>query len=188
MKLLFDFFPVFLFFIAYKFFGIYVATAIAIAASFAQVAFYWLRYRRFETMHLITLALITILGGATLIFHNILFIKWKPTAINWVFALVFLGSHFIGEKPLIRRLMESNVILPTLVWIRLSFSWVAFFILVGLVNLYVAYNFDTNIWVNFKLFGIMGITIVFILLQAFYMARHIKTDGPETTKPSIGHD
>jgi len=176
MKLLADFFPVLLFFVAYKFFGIYVATAIAIAASFIQVGFHWWRFRRFETMHLVTLVLITVLGGATLLFHNILFIKWKPTAINWAFAIVFWGSHYIGNKPVVRRIMENNVTLPAQIWARLSASWIIFFILVGCVNLYVAYNFNTNIWVNFKLFGILGITIVFVLLQAFYMAKHIKTD------------
>jgi len=174
MKLLFDFFPIVLFFIAYKVWGIYVATATVIGASLVQVIAYWLKKRRFETMHLITLALITVLGGATLLLQNELFIKWKPTAINWAFAIIFLGSHFIGSKTIIQRMMQNNIQLPNVVWKRLNMSWVGFFSLMGAVNLYVVYHFDTNTWVNFKLFGMLGLTLLFVIIQSIYMTRHVK--------------
>ncbi len=173
MKLLFDFFPILLFFLTFKFYGIYVATGIAIAASVVQVGTFWLKNRRLEKMHLITLVLILVLGGATLFFHNEWFIKWKPTAINWVFALVFLGSQWFAKKPLIQTMMEKNVELPLLIWNRLNLSWVIFFILVGGANLFVAYNYDTNTWVNFKLFGVLGLTVLFVIVQAVYLTRHI---------------
>lgn len=176
MKLLFDFFPILLFFIAFKLFGIYVATAVAIVASVLQVAYVYLKNKRIETMHLVTLGLIVILGGATLIFHDETFIKWKPSVVNWGFALVFFGSHFIGKKPIVRRLMDQALYLPDKVWIRLSYMWVVFFIFSGIANLYVAYNYDTDTWVNFKLFGLMGLTLAFILVQGVYISRYIQDD------------
>ena len=171
MKFLFDLFPVLLFFVAYKLTNIYVATAVAIAASAVQVGGFWLKHRRFENMHLITLALIVVLGGATLLLQDEMFIKWKPTAVNWLFAVAFFGSQYIGGKPLVRRMMEKSVALPDAIWNRLNLSWAAFFFAVGAVNIYVVYHFDTDTWVNFKLFGIVGLTLVFIIAQAIYMSR-----------------
>ena len=173
MKLLFDFFPIMLFFLAYKFFGIYIATAAAILASIGQVSGFWLKNRRLEKMHVITLVLIVVLGGATLLLHNEMYIKWKPTAINWVFALVFLLSQWFAKKPLIQSMMETNINLPALIWKRLNLCWVVFFIAVGAANIYVAYHFDTNTWVNFKLFGVLGLTVLFVIIQAIYLTRHI---------------
>ncbi len=177
MKVLADLFPVLLFFAAYKFLGIYVATAVAILASFIQVAVFWFRHRRFESMQVITLAMIALLGGATLISHNQLFIKWKPTVINWIFGLLFLGSQFFGKQPFIQRIMQKQIQLPPLVWKNLNLSWVLFFFLTGLANLYVVYHFSTNAWVNFKLFGMMGFTLVFVFAQALYLARHMKHES-----------
>ena len=170
MKLLFDFFPVVLFFIVYKMHddphqGFIVATAAIIAATVAQVLVLWLRERRVEKMHLVVLALVVVFGGITLIFDDEIYLKWKPTAVNWLFALVFLGSEFIGGRNVVRRLMESKVKLPDPVWTRLNASWVVFFAVCGTLNLYVVYNFDTDTWVDFKLFGLMGLTLVFILGQ-----------------------
>ena len=176
MKLLFDFLPVVLFFAAFKVYGIYVATAVAVGASIAQVGFSWLRHRRVETMHLVTLALIVVLGGATLLLHDETFIKWKPTAVNWAFAAAFLGSQFVGRKPLVERMLTDTLELPGPVWQRLNLSWVVFFLAMGAANIYVAYHFDTDTWVNFKLFGMLGLTIVFLIVQAFYLARHIKPE------------
>ena len=172
MKFLFDFFPVLLFFAAYKLFGIYVATASAIVATFVQVGVFWFKHRRFETSHLVTLVLITLVGGATLLLHDPNFIKWKPTVLNWLFAVAFLGSQFFGEKSLIQRMMDKAVQLPPAVWLRLNLSWAAFFVAMGAANLYVAFHFDENTWVNFKLFGIMGLTLLFVLLQAVFLSRH----------------
>lgn len=180
MKLLFDFFPIVLFFAAFKFFGIYVATGVAIAASTLQVAGVWFKNRKFEFMHLLTMGIIVVLGGATLLLHNEMFIKWKPTVINWVLAVVFFGSQFIGKKPLIHRMMENNIELPEFVWRRLNLSWVSFFALMGAANLYVVYHYDTDTWVNFKLFGILGLTVVFVILQAIYLTRHVSDDKPHS--------
>jgi len=174
MKFLFDFFPVLLFFVAFKAYDIYVATAVAIAASMVQVGWYWLQYRRFEKMHIVTLTLITVMGGATLVLHDETFIMWKPSILNWVFAIAFVGSQFIGKKPIIQRMMEGSVSLPEHIWNRLSYAWALFFIFLGVVNLYVAYNYDLDTWVNFKLFGLTGLSFVFIILQAFYIGKYMQ--------------
>lgn len=180
MKFLFDFFPILLFFIAYKLHGIYAATVVAIVASVAQVGWSWWRQRRVETMHLVTLGLIVLLGGATLWLQDEAFIKWKPTLVNWLFAAAFLGSRYIGRKPLVERMMGNAITLPSPVWARLNLVWTVFFLALGAANLYVVYHFDTDTWVNFKLFGMMGLTFAFVLAQAFYLARHIK---PENETP-----
>ncbi len=173
MKLLFDFFPVILFFAAYKLQGIYVATLVAIVATFVQVGWLWLRHRRVETMHLVTLGLIVVFGGATLYLHDEQFIKWKPTVINWLFGLAFLASQFIGKKPFIQRMMGSNIELPPSVWTRLNLSWALFFLFLGSANLFVVYTFDTDTWVNFKLFGMLGLTLTFVIVQAFFLSRYL---------------
>ena len=182
MKLLLDFFPVILFFIAFKMYDIYVATAVAIAASIVQVAYVYIRNKRVEKMHLFTLGLIVILGGATLVLQDEAFIKWKPTIVNWGFALVFFGSHFIGKKSIIRRMMDSAISMPDFAWLRLSQMWISFFIFSGIANLYVAYNFDTDTWVNFKLFGLMGLTVAFLVLQVIYINRHMEKESDEDEK------
>lgn len=174
MKLLFDLFPVVLFFIAYKMYDIYVATAVIIVATIGQVAYVYAKDKRVEKMHVITLVLILVLGGLTLVLQDENFIKWKPTIVNWGFALVFLGSHFIGEKPIIERMMGQAVHLPPIIWTRLSMMWIAFFVLAGVLNLYVAFNYSTDIWVDFKLFGLMGLTLLFIVLQGFYISRYMQ--------------
>lgn len=179
MKLLFDFFPILIFFIAYKFCGIYIATALAILASLILVIFYRLKHQRYEKMQVINLALITVLGGFTLFFHNPWFIKWKPTGIYWLSALVFLGSTWVGKKPLIRKMMESNISLPTYVWYRLNIAWVFFFLIMGLLNLYVAYYFTTDVWVNFKLLGGIGFTLLFVCIQAIFLAKHMNSEKIE---------
>ncbi|WP_319379672.1 septation protein A [Thiomicrorhabdus sp.] len=185
MKFLFDFFPIVLFFIAYKTYDIYTATAVIIAATAVQVSYVYLKHRRVEKMHLITLALIVILGGLTLALQDEAFIKWKPTIVNWGFALVFAGSHFIGQKPIIQRMMDQAIHLPQEIWFRLSWLWVAFFILSGIVNLYVAYQYDTDTWVNFKLFGLMGMTLIFILLQGLYISRYLQESDSEAEAESL---
>jgi len=174
MKLLFDLFPILLFFIAYKLAGIYVATLVAIATSVLEVLYTFVRYRRFDPLQLFTMGLIIVLGGATLWLHNELFIKWKPTMINWLFGLLFLGSEFFGKEPFIQKLMKEQVVLPSEIWLRLNKAWAGFFLAMGFVNLYVAYNFDTNTWVNFKLFGMMGLTFLFVIVQAVYLSKHLK--------------
>lgn len=179
MKLLFDLFPVLLFFIAFKVSGgdVYIATGVAIVAGVLQLAIQWLRVRRLETMHLVTLALLVLFGGATLLLHDEMFIKWKPTAVNWLFAAAFLGSHFIGKRLLMQRVLGHSVELPQTIWWRLNLAWGLFFVAVGLINLWVVYNFATETWVNFKLFGILGLTVAFAVAQSFYIMRYIKNDA-----------
>jgi len=187
MKLFFDFLPIVLFFIAYKFGGglyhwdgqeydvkgIYVATTVMIIASILQVTITWMLTRKVEKSHLITLLLVVVLGGATLWLQNPDFIKWKPTAVNWLFALTFIGAQLFTDKSLLERMMAEHLQLPVKVWKRLNIAWVLFFIVSGLANLYVAFNFPEETWVNFKLFGLLGLTILFIVGQSIYLSKHI---------------
>ena len=125
-------------------------------------------------MHLITLGILVLFGGLTLALHDPLFIKWKPTVVNWLFGVAFLGSHFFGERTLVERMMGHAITVPTPVWSRLNGAWTLFFLGMGLLNLYVAYSFSEEIWVNFKLFGMMGLTLVFVFAQAFYLSRYLQ--------------
>lgn len=174
MKLLFDFFPILLFFVVFKTNGIFAATAVAIIATFLQVGLFWYKHRRFEKMHLITLTLISVFGGATLLLEDEIFIKWKPTVLNWLFAVAFIGSQFIGKKTIAERMMGKTIELPNAIWGRLNWSWAVFFILLGFANVFVLYNYDTDTWVNFKLFGMMGLTVLFVVVQSLVLARFIK--------------
>lgn len=179
MKFLYDFFPILLFFIAYKLGDIYIATGVAIAAAAVQTGAFWIRHRRFETMHLITFGLLLFFGGLTLLLRDPVFIKWKPSVINWLFAAVFFGSHWIGKKTAVERMMGHAIQVPGPVWRRLSWMWIIFFISVGLLNLYVAYTFSEEVWVNFKLFGMLGITLAFVIAQSFYLGRYMVEEDPE---------
>ena len=176
MKLLFDFLPILLFFIAYKSADLYVATGVLIVATLAQAGWIWLRQRQVEKLPLITAGLVLVFGGATLILHDPVFVKWKPTVVNWLFAVAFFGSYFVGEKTLLERMMGSQLELPASVWVKLTFAWAIFFLAMGAANLFVAFTFEENTWVNFKLFGMLGLTLVFVVAQAAYMSRHLKID------------
>lgn len=211
MKFLFDLLPVILFFIAYKLYGIYPAIVVIILATTIQVGISWLRHRRIERMQLVTLALVVVLGGASLLLQDRAFFMWKPTAVNWLFALAFIASHFIGQrKPLVERMMSHAIEAPAGVWQRLNLAWTGFFTLMGLANLYVAnFFFKANaaltaaaggevdleqcaaqlsgellqlcmvakeheaFWVDFKLYGMLGLTFLFVIGQAFYLAKHV---------------
>ena len=205
MKQLFDFFPILLFFIVYKFYldlpdewitsvngllpfmqlepgegkhAIYLATLTAIVSTVIQVALVALVKKKVEKMLLVTLLLLLVFGGATLFLKDPVFIKWKPTAINWLFAVVFLGSHFIGDKPLVQRMMAHALEIPDRsVWARLNLAWVLFFVVSGVANLIVAFNFSEEIWVDFKLFGLLGLTLIFVIGQAFWLARFIPPES-----------
>ena len=175
MKLLFDFFPIVFFFVTYRWFGIYAATVVAMIASGVQVMSYYIKHQRLEAMHWISFVLIVLLGGATLFFHNPWYIKWKPTGIYWVMACVIAGSQWIGDKTVVQRMMEKHIVLPIHVWLRLNSAWAFYFMLLGSLNLYIAYYFSTDAWVNFKLFGGAGLTFAFVFLQAFYLTRYARS-------------
>src|SRR5215210_4695653 len=138
MKLLFDFFPILLFFVTFKLYGIYAATAVAIGASFGQIGWLLLRGRKIDRMLWVSLGVITVFGGATLLFANETFIKWKPTVLYWVFATALTLSAFFFRKNLVRSMMEHQVSLPEEIWSRLLASWSIFFAAMGILNLYVA--------------------------------------------------
>ncbi|MGZ8136245.1 MAG: septation protein A [Methylococcaceae bacterium] len=176
MKQLFEFFPIILFFIAYKAYDIYVATAVVIVATTLQVGYAWFKYRKVETMQWITLILVIIMGGATLYLQDEQFIKWKLSIIEWLFGSAFLGSQFVGKKTFVERMMSANLTLPTTIWKRLNAMWGCFFISVGFINLYVMYNYDTDDWVTFKTFGVPGLMVIFIVLQMVFLYKYV----PET--------
>ena len=175
MKLLVDFFPIILFFVAFKVAGIYVATGIAIAATIVQLA--WLRYStgKIEPMQWVSLGVIVVFGGATIALHDETFIKWKPTILYWLMGGA-LAAGLVFRKNLLKSLMGSQMELPDDVWRVTNLSWIGFFAVMGVLNLWVAFHFDTDTWVNFKLFGGMGLMVLFILGQALYLGRHMKTE------------
>lgn len=177
-KFLFDFFPVLAFFIAFyipedRSQGIYLATAVAIVAGFVQIGAYWLLTRKFEKMHLITLVILVLLGGLTLLLHDERFIKWKPTIVYWLFGVILLGSHYLFNRNLIQRMLEHAVQLPAPIWNNINIAWAIFFFITGFINLYVAYFHSNVVWVNFKMFGLLGLTLLFAMAQALYMNQYI---------------
>jgi len=181
MKLLFDFLPLLIFFAAFKFYDIYTATAVAIVATLAQVSVWWLKHRRFEPAHLVTLAAIVVFGGLTIALRDEAFIKWKPSIVNWIFAAAVLGSLVVGKKSALEYLMGKQLRLPAAVWRNLNLAWGAFFVLLGALNVYVAFYHNpaadaaarTQTWVNFKVFGLTGLTVAFVLLQFAFLAKHL---------------
>ena len=172
MKLLLDFFPILLFFAAFKVWGIYAATAVAIVATVAQIAFLRLRHGKVEPMQWLSLGVIVLFGGATLLAQSETFIKWKPTVLYWLFSLVLLVSATLGRN-LIRQMLEDKMVLPDSIWHQLNRVWALFFAVMGAVNLFVAYQFSEPIWVNFKLFGLTACMLVFVLAQGAWLSRHL---------------
>ncbi len=181
MKLFFDFFPVILFFVAYKMYDIYVATAVIMAAMSLQVVGLWLVKRKVEKVYLFSWVAILVLGGLTLFLRNPEFVKWKPTIVNWALGLVFLGSQYIGEKNLVRRMLGPHFEMPDQVWTRTNLAWVAFFFVCGILNLGVAKYCSENTWVNFKLFGLTALSFVFMFGLIFSLRGYL-ADLPEEEK------
>lgn len=201
MKFLFDLMPVLMFFGAYKVAGVYevgaaqfatewlgksistqqapilIATAVTILATFVQITVVWLRHRKVDTMLWVSLAIVTLLGGATLIFNNPTFIKWKPTAVYWLFGATLTISAMVFGKNLIRAVLGAQLHLPEPVWDRLNLAWAAFFAVMGVLNLYVAFSFAEETWVNFKLFGGTGLMLLFVLGQGFYLSRYMEEES-----------
>lgn len=176
MKFLFDLFPVILFFIAFKFFGIYVATAVAIIATIAQIIYCKIRHGKVEKMLLLSGAIIVLFGGATLLLKDPTFIQWKPTILYWLFSGGLVISQLFFHKNPIRAMMEKQITLPNAIWTKLNLAWAALFLALGFLNLYVAFNYSQDTWVNFKLFGITGIMFVFIILQTFMLSKYITSE------------
>ena len=173
MKILFDIFPVILFFVIFKLFGVYPATAAAIAATFLQVIWVKFRHGKVDTTLWVSLGIIVVFGGATLITHNDNFIRWKPTVLYWFFASSILFSRAFLNKNLIRMLLNGKIALPENIWNYLNYAWSAFFAVLGCINLYVAFHFSMDTWVDFKLFGTTGMMLVFILAQAAFLSKHM---------------
>ncbi len=217
MKFLFDLLPLILFFITFKFFGIFAATAVAIGTSAIQISAYLILKKKIDPMMWISLAVIVLFGGATIILHNPTFIIWKPTVLYWTFGLIILGGQWILKKNVIGSIMKLPVEMPEKIWVRLNMAWGFFFVAVGALNLFVAHSLNlfgvdiakaTDIvnaldsslksdvtktlaytqsmeivksmgtWVKFKLFGIMGLLIVFAIAQSAFLSKYIK-EGPE---------
>jgi len=205
MKFFIEFLPVILFFAAYKLYSlipadiinsinttlpftftagkesdaIYFATLIAIIISGITVLVHYIKHKDFNKNQIITFVLFIIFGGATLMFRDPAFIKWKPTVLNLVFALIFFGSTFIGDKPLAQRFLGAALEAPKSVWLKLNTAWIIFFVAIAAINLYIAYNFSEEFWVNFKLFGMTGLTFVFIILQIIVLSSYISTKTEE---------
>jgi len=176
MKLLVDFFPIILFFAAFKLWDIYVATAVAIVATFAQIAYLRATAGKVEPIQWASLGIIVLFGGATIALQNETFIKWKPTVLYWLMGGVLAAGQVFFRKNLLKSLMGSQLELPDPVWRVTNWSWIAFFAAMGAINLWVAYTFDTNTWVNFKLFGGIGLMFLFVIGQALYLGRYLKTE------------
>lgn len=210
MKLLFDFLPIILFFATFKFaegnkewasdfasrhFGglvaggtvtpaeapVMLATVMVILATLAQVAFLKARGRKVDAMLWVSLVLVVVLGGLTIYFHSETFIKWKPSVLYWTMGVAFWASQALFGRNLLRLLLGEQLTLPDAVWRNLNFAWIAFFAMMGLLNLWVAYSFDTDTWVNFKLFGGLGLMLLFTLAQGLYLSRHLPDDATSST-------
>jgi len=176
MKLLFDFFPIILFFAAFKIFGIFAATATAIVATVLQIIWTKWRHGKVDNMLWVSFAIVAVFGGATLILHDESFIKWKPTVLYWVFSLTLLFSNLLFKKNLMHSMLHDKLALPLKVWNHVNLAWSLFFAALGILNLYVAFNYSTDNWVNFKLFGTTGLMLLFVLLQAMALSKYVEED------------
>ncbi|WP_156294401.1 septation protein A [Serratia oryzae] len=176
MKQFLDFLPLIVFFAFYKLYDIYVASGALIAATALALVFTWFKYRKIEKMTLITFVMVAVFGTLTLVFHNDLFIKWKVTVIYTLFALALLVSQLILKKPLIQRMLGKELTLPDKVWSNLNLAWALFFLACGLANIYVAFWLQQDVWVNFKVFGLTALTLVFTLLSGIYIYRHMPAE------------
>ena len=196
VKQFIDFIPLLLFFIVYKiepriveiaghsltFGGIFSATAMLIASSVVVYGILFFKQRKLEKSQWLTLIACLVFGSLTLAFHSETFLKWKAPVVNWLFALAFAGSHFIGDKVLIKRMMGHALSLPDAIWTRLNVAWIGFFLFCGAANLFVAFTYQ-SIWVDFKVFGSLGMTVLFLIAQGIYLSRHLHDTDPTDTTP-----
>lgn len=183
MKLLFDLFPVILMFVTFKMFDIYVATAVAIAAVIAQIGYLKLKKQPIAPMMWVGAGIIVVAGGATIFFKNELFIKWKPTILYCLMALAIGVSQFLLKKNPIAVMFNNQIKAPDTLWKKLSLAWIVFLLVLAALNLYVAFNFSTDAWMNFKLFGAFGAMIVFITAQMFWLYPYLADDADSSPNP-----
>jgi intracellular septation protein len=188
MKFLFDFFPVILFFVAYKAFDIYTATLVAIAASLAQVGYLKLTKKKVEPMMWLGLAIIVIAGGATVVFKNEIFIKWKPTVLFTAMAVAIGIAQFWFKKNPVAFMFNNTITAPDTVWRKLSITWIAFLLFIAVLNVWFAYYTSTDTWVLFKTFGDMGLFFVFIVLQIFWLMPYLPDDEPAAPGAPVAGD
>ncbi|ASD79605.1 septation protein A [Burkholderia gladioli pv. gladioli] len=175
-EFLFDLFPIILFFAAFKVWGIFTATAVAIVATLLQVAWVAFRHKKVDTMLWVSLGVIVVFGGATLVLHDEKFIQWKPTVLYWLFAVILVAARYLFGKNLIEKMMGKQLSLPHPIWDKLNLAWGLFFAVLGVVNLYVVNHYTPSQWVNFKLFGTTGAMFVFIILQSLWLAKYLKDE------------
>jgi intracellular septation protein len=152
---------------------IILATAVAIVATIGQIAYLLIRGKKIDTMLWLSLGIISVFGGATIYFHNETFIKWKPTVLYWCFGVALIFSQTVLKRNMIQTMLAEQLELPQFVWQRLNMAWATFFIVLGVINLYVAFNFSTANWVNFKLFGFTGLMIVFVVAQSLFLSKYM---------------
>jgi len=176
MKQFVEFFPLIIFFAVYKWQDIYVATAALIAATGLQVLYSWLRYRRVEKMQGISFVLILVFGSLTLALHDDTFIKWKVTVIYGLFSSILLIAQLGFNKPLVKQMLGKELQLPDLIWNRINLAWAAFFAGCGALNVYIAFQLPQEVWVNFKVFGLLGMTLLFTLATGLYLYRHLPAE------------
>ncbi len=169
MQLLVDYIPLVVFILAYFYQDIFFATGMLMVAMPVVLVLQWLMTKKINKIYAASTVLVLVLGGATLAFRNPTFLYWKPTVLNWLIAIVFLGSQWIGDKTVVQRMLENAAELSADQWIRLNQIWVVFFSIVGGVNIYVAYNFSEAFWVKFKLFGMLGLTLIFVIIQSVWL-------------------
>lgn len=179
MQLLFDLFPIIVFVVIYKMYDLYVATGAIMVAMALQVAIQWFRQGEVSKMLAVSTVLVIVFGSITLLLRNPLFIQWKPTVVNWLFAAVFLGSRYIGKQCMIERMMGHAIELSVDLWRQLNMMWVLNFVVLGAANIYVVYNFDEATWVNFKLYGMLGLTLVMVVAQAVWISAHLASREKE---------
>lgn len=176
MKQFLDFLPLAVFFAVYKLYDIFAATKALIVVTAVVLIYSWIRYRKVEKMALITFVLVAVFGGLTIALHDVEFIKWKVTVIYALFAAALMFSQWFMKKPLIQSMLGKELTLPQGVWSRLNIAWAIFFILCGLANIYIAFWLPQDIWVNFKVFGLTALTLIFTLLSGVYIYRHMPQD------------
>jgi intracellular septation protein len=179
MKFLFDIFPVILFFVVYKFWGIYAATAAAIAATLIQIAWAKIKHGKVDNTLVLSGVVIVVFGGATLFLQDESYIKIKPTVLYWLFAVGLVAANMFFKKNLIRGLMETQIGLPDPIWDKLNLAWAIFFAVLGALNLFIAFTFPTDLWVDFKVFGTMGLMFLFFIGQALVLDKHMIAKDPE---------